>query len=70
MITFDLSEIGASEYFLSIKTSGEFNPALVSEITSSLVSQYIREIKPIPSFGTSGDTEFVYILSIKETNWN
>ena len=43
MNTCTLSEIGASDCFLNIKTSGEFNPALVSEISSSLVSQYIRE---------------------------
>ena len=53
-------EIGASDCFLSIKTSGEFNPALISEISSSLVFQYIWEIKPIPSSGICGDTECVY----------
>ena len=60
MNTFTLSEIGASDSFLSIKTSGKFNPVLVSEISSSLISQYIREIKPIPSSGICGYINCIY----------
>jgi len=50
--------------YLGVKTSGDFNPALVSEISSSLVSQYIREVKPIPSSGIRGDTKCVYDVSV------
>ena len=65
LITFmSLSEVGASDCFLSIKTSGDFNPALVSEISSSLISQYLQEVKPIPSSGISADTECVYDVSV------
>jgi hypothetical protein len=49
---------------LGVKTSGDFNPALVSEISSSLVSQYILEVKPIPSSGIRGDTKCVYDVSV------
>ena len=58
LMTFmSLSEVGASDCSLSVKISGSFNPALVSEISSSLISQDLREVKPIPSSGISGDTE-------------
>ena len=50
--------------YLGVKTSGDFNPALVSEISSSLISQYIREVKPIPSSGIRGDTKCVYDVSV------
>jgi len=50
--------------YLSVKTSGDFNPALISEISSSLVSQYILEVKPIPSSGIRGDTKCVYDVSV------
>ena len=50
--------------YLSVKTSGDFNPALISEISSSLVSQYIRGVKPIPSSGIRGDTKCVYDVSV------
>ena len=49
---------------MSVKTSGDFNPVLISEISSSLVSQYIREVKPIPSSGIRGDTKCVYDVSV------
>ena len=65
LMTFmSLSEVGASDCFLSIKTSGDFNPALVSEISSSLVSQYIKEVQPIPPSGIRGDTKCVYDVSV------
>ena len=65
LMTFmSLSEVGASDCFLSVKTSGDFNPALVSEISFSLISQYLQEVKPIPSSGISADTECVYDVSV------
>ena len=50
--------------YLSVKTSGDFNPALISEISSSLVSQYIKEVQPIPSSGIRADTKCVYDVSV------
>ena len=65
LMTFmSMSEVGASDCFLSVKISGNFNPALVSEISSSLISQDLREVKPIPSSGISGDTDCVYNVSV------
>ena len=68
MTTFALSEISASDCFLSIKTSGEFIPSPISGISSSLVSQYIREIKPISSSGIINGTTFLIkkiVLKVK-----
>ena len=56
--------LSAGSCYLGVKTSGDFNPALISEISSSLVSQYIREVKPIPSSGIRGDTKCVYDVSV------
>ena len=50
--------------YLSVKTSGDFNPVLISEISSSLVSQYIKEVQPIPPSGIRGDTKCVYDVSV------
>ena len=50
--------------YLSVKTSGDFNPVLISEISSSLVSQYISEVIPIPSSGIRADTKCVYDVSV------
>ncbi len=50
--------------YLSVKTSGDFNPSLISEISTSLVSQYIKEVLTIPSSGIRGDTKCVYDVSV------
>ena len=50
--------------YLSVKTSGDFNPALISEISTSLVSQYVKEVLTIPSSGIRGDTKCVYDVSV------
>ena len=47
--------LSAGSCYLGVKTSGDFNPALVS--------QYIREINPKPYSGISGDTECVNDVS-------
>ena len=64
MSNFLPSEISASSCYLSVKTSGDFNPALISEISTSLVSQYIKEVLTIPSSGIRGDTKCVYDVSV------
>ena len=54
--------------YLSVKTSGDFNPALISEISTSLVSQYIKEVQPLPSSGIIDDTTFIttkIVLKVK-----
>ena len=48
--------LSAGSCYLGVKTSGDFNPALVS--------QYIREINPKPYSGISGDTECVNDVSV------
>ena len=48
--------LSAGSCYLGVKTSGDFNPALVS--------QYIREINPKPYSGISGDTECVNAVSV------
>lgn len=59
-----LPAVSATDCYLIVKTSGDFNPVLVSEISSSLVSQYIKEVQPIPPSGIRGDTECVYDVSV------
>ena len=56
--------LSAGSCYLGVKTSGDFNPALVSEISSSLISQDLREVKPLPSSGISADTKCVYDVSV------
>ena len=68
MSKFLSNTFSAVSYYLGVKTSGYFNPALLPEISSSLVSQYIREIKPIPSSGIIDDTTFIttkIVLKVK-----
>ena len=60
-LSFSLS---AGSCYLGVKTSGDFNPALISEISTSLVSQYIKEVLTIPSSGIRGDTKCVYDVSV------
>ena len=60
--------LSAGSCYLGVKTSGDSNPALVSEISSSLVSQYFKEVQPIPSSGIIDDTTFIttkIVLKVK-----
>ena len=58
------TSLSAGSCYVSVKISGDFNPALISEISSSLVSQYISEVIPIPSSGIRADTKCVYDVSV------
>jgi len=58
------TSLSAGSCYVSIKTSGDFNPALISEISTSLVSQYVKEVLTIPSSGIRGDTKCVYDVSV------
>ena len=50
--------------YLGIKTSKEFNTVLVSEISTSLISQYIGEVQSIPPSGLSGKPSCIYEVSV------
>ena len=50
--------------YVSVTSSDEFNLILLSNISTSLISQYIREVKPIPSSGISGQNHCIYEVSV------
>ena len=50
--------------YVGIKTSKEFNTVLVSEISTSLISQYIGEVQSIPPSGLSGKPSCIYEVSV------
>ena len=56
--------------YVGVKTSNEFNMVLVSEISVSLISQYIKGVKPIPSGGLSGSNHCIYEVSVTKDGEN
>ena len=50
--------------YVGVKTSNEFNKVLLSEISVSLISQYIRQVSPFPSGGLSGSNHCIYEVSV------
>ena len=50
--------------YISLNSSGEFNQVLLSNISTSLISQYIRQVKQIPSGGLSGSDHCIYEVSV------
>ena len=50
--------------YVGIKTSKEFNTVLVSDISTSLISQYIGEVQSIPTSGLSGKPSCIYEVSV------
>ena len=50
--------------YVGIKTSKEFNSVLVSEISTSLISQYIHKVQSFPSSGLSGQPSCIYEVSV------
>ena len=50
--------------YVGIKTSKEFNTVLVSDISTSLISQYIGEVQSIPPSGLSGKPSCIYEVSV------
>ena len=50
--------------YVGVKTSNEFNMVLISEISISLISQYIRQVSPFPSGGLSGSNQCIYEVSV------
>ena len=50
--------------YLNVKSTDELNHILVSNISQSLISQYMRQISPIPSGGLSGSNHCIYEVSV------
>jgi len=50
--------------YISLNSSGEFNQVLLSNISTSLISQYIRQVEQIPSGGLSGSNHCIYEVSV------
>ena len=50
--------------YVGVKASKEFNTGLVSEISSSLISQYISEVESIPPSGLSGEPSCIFEVSV------
>ena len=50
--------------YISVNSTGEFNQVLLSNISTSLISQYIRQVSQIPSGGLSGSNHCIYEVSV------
>jgi len=60
--------IGLSEEtcYVVVDSSEEFNPTLLSNISVSIISQFLREVEPIPPAGVSMDSCLYQISVSKE----
>ena len=52
--------------YVIVDSSEEFNPTLLSNISVSIISQFLREVEPIPPTGVSMDSCFYQISVSKE----
>ena len=52
--------------YVVVDSSKEFNPTLLSYISVSVISQYLREVEPIPQEGVSQDSCLYHISVSKE----
>ena len=52
--------------YVVVDSSEEFNPTLLSNISVSIISQFLREVEPIPSGGVSKDSCLYQISVSKE----
>ena len=52
--------------YVVVDSSEEFNPTLLSNISVSIISQFLREVEPIPPEGVSMDSCFYQISVSKE----
>ena len=52
--------------YISVNASDEFNQTLLSNISISIISQYFKEIKPLPPSGLSGSDNCVYEVSVSK----
>ena len=46
--------------YVSVTSSKDFNQSLLSNISKSVISQYLKNVKPFPSSGLSGDDNCIY----------
>ena len=52
--------------YVVVDSSEEFNPTLLSNMSVSLISQFLKEVEPIPPGGVSGDSCWYQISVSKE----
>ena len=52
--------------YISVNSSDEFNQTLLSNISISIISQYFKEIKPLPPSGLSGSDNCIYDVSVSK----
>ena len=50
--------------YLNVNSSKELNQVLLSNISTSLISQYIRQVSQFPSGGLSGSNHCIYEVSV------
>ena len=46
--------------YVSVTSSKDFNETLLSNISISVISQYLKNVKPFPSFGLKGKEHCIY----------
>ena len=46
--------------YVSVTSSEDFNQTLLSNISISVISQYLKNVKPFPPSGLSGDDNCIY----------
>ena len=49
--------------YISVNSPDELNQTLLSNISISIISQYFKEIKPLPPSGLSGSDNCIYDVS-------
>ena len=52
--------------YISVNSSDEFNQTLLSNISISIISQYFKEIKPLPPEGLSGSDNCIYDVTVSK----
>ena len=50
--------------YVSLNSSKDFNIRLISNITNSIISQYLKIVKPFPSSGLSGVGHCIYEVTV------
>jgi hypothetical protein len=50
--------------YISVNASDEFNQTLLSNMSISIISQYFKEIKPLPPGGLSGTDNCIYDVTV------
>ena len=53
--------------YVSVTSSDDFNQTLISNISISVISQYLKNVKPIPSSGLRGKEHCIY--EVTATLW-